>query len=280
MANQLYCEYKVHLQHTHPEVVIELPSLEWGEAGHAGLASVAEPITAEEIDEALATGKELALCEWTLEGVFREARLRGRPDFFAFAGKDARLLLDFKFSGTGQPFPDQIFQVELYALLAEQMGFRIDELCLGVVKFPRHRTGGGLRDAVRAKADLLRAFETDGTLFDVAARCERERAALLRRRGGQVAAEGDGWTAYLFRFDRTKAEKGLNWSLDFWLQEREPIPETRLPNKCFACPFNALALCEHALKPADEAFEVRRDIDDTVHVTRPPAVRPRRARED
>src|SRR5262249_55923689 len=132
-----------------------------------------------------------------------------------------------------------------------------------------------LSDAARAKADLLRAFERDGTLLDIAERCERERTALLRRRGGQVAAEGDGWTAYLFRFDREKAEKELDWALDFWLQGREPIPETRLPNKCFACPFNALALCEHALKPADEAFEVRRESDGTVHVTRPAVARAR-----
>src|SRR5262245_6574478 len=107
MASQFYCEYKVHLQRSHPEVIVELPALEWGELSHTGLVSVAKPITQDEIAKAIRDGKELAICEWTLEGRFRDAPIRGRPDFFAFHGKKARMLLDFKFTGLDRPFKDQ-----------------------------------------------------------------------------------------------------------------------------------------------------------------------------
>src|SRR5205085_7974602 len=86
IGEQLYCEYKVHLRRTHPEVLLDLPSLEQGEESHAALGSQAVPITREEIERSIKEGKKLALCEWTLEGVFREVPIRGRPDVFSFEG--------------------------------------------------------------------------------------------------------------------------------------------------------------------------------------------------
>src|SRR2546430_17554035 len=84
IADQLYCEYKVHLRRTHPEVHIESAALDWGEANHAALAAQAAPVTPEEVERSIREGKKLALCEWTLEGTFRDVPIRGRPDFFPF----------------------------------------------------------------------------------------------------------------------------------------------------------------------------------------------------
>jgi hypothetical protein len=64
IAQQYYCEYKVHLKRLHPEVQIELPALELGEVSHAALASQAEPITPAEVEQSIRTGKKVALCEW------------------------------------------------------------------------------------------------------------------------------------------------------------------------------------------------------------------------
>src|SRR5215467_14262926 len=61
IGDQLYCEYKVHLRRTHPEVRLELPSLEQGEEHHAALASQAVPVTREEIERSIREGKKLAL---------------------------------------------------------------------------------------------------------------------------------------------------------------------------------------------------------------------------
>ncbi len=98
IAKQYYCEYEVHLKRLHPEVRIELPTLDDGEEGHAALASEAKPITQAELEQEIRAGKKLAISEWTMEARCQDVLLRGRPDFLAVDGKTAVLLLDFKFS--------------------------------------------------------------------------------------------------------------------------------------------------------------------------------------
>jgi hypothetical protein len=119
IAQQDYCEYKVHLARLHPEVEIHLGALEAGTASHTDLVSDAQPVTDAEIAEAIKGGKQLAICEWMLEGVFHGVTVRGRPDFLALKGKKAHLVLDFKFSRARDPFRDQRAQAQTYALLAE-----------------------------------------------------------------------------------------------------------------------------------------------------------------
>ena len=85
VADQMYCEYKVHLAHTHPEVIVAVEAIEAGEQGHASLVADAEPITPEEIEKAVAAGRQLVVCEWTLEGIVHDVTLRGRPDLLSVA---------------------------------------------------------------------------------------------------------------------------------------------------------------------------------------------------
>ena len=141
IANQCYCEYKVHLTLLHPEVQIDLPPLELGEESHLALTGQAEPITAAEIEQSIQTGKKLAICEWVLEGCFHGVRIRGRPDFFALKGKKAPDTPTSN-SPAKTPFHDHEFQAAIYALLAESMGFSTDQLFLGIVMFPPSGRGG------------------------------------------------------------------------------------------------------------------------------------------
>jgi hypothetical protein len=268
VAQQYYCEYKVHLTRLHPEVLIDSPPLESGEASHAALASQAEPVSPAEIEQAIRTGKKLALPEWVLEGSFQGVRIRGRPDFFAFEGKKAVLLLEFKFSSAKQPFRDQEVQAELYALLAKSADFSTEGLCFGVVLFPPAWIGGGFQEAASTKGEMLRLCNNDGTLHTIHERCGQAREALLIGRTKQMTVKGDGWTAFLHRFDTERAAKNLTWALGYWLGQRGPIPVKRYPNKCFACPFNAAGLCEHALRAPDPGFEVERRQDGRIFVFR------------
>jgi len=190
IADQLYCEYKVHLRRTHPEVRVESAALDWGEANHAALAAQAAPVSAEEVERAIAEGKKLALCEWTLEGTFRGVALRGRPDFFAFEGRRAQLVLDFKFSGGDRPYRSQEVQASVYAFLAGEMGFDTSELCYGIVLFPPHARRLGPGDAARAKEDRLRSLQADGTLADIYDRCAEARQRLLARRYRKQSVDG------------------------------------------------------------------------------------------
>jgi hypothetical protein len=268
IADQLYCEYKVHLSHLHPEVEVGLAAQELGEAGHSGLMSVAKPISRPEIDKAVEEGRHLAVCEWTLEGVYQGVKLRGEPDYFEFEGKQGLLLLDFKFTRSQRLFRGQEFQAEVYSILAGLAGFSTDELFCGVVRFPHQLTGANRDEVVRAKAEMLRKFQADGTLFKVQDRCAREREEMLARGFSKRVAEDAGWEVHLARFDRPRAEAALDDALGFWLKEREPVPESRIRNKCRACAYNAAGLCRYALAEADPTFRVRREPDGKVLVSR------------
>jgi len=268
VAEQSFCEYKVHLNRLHPEVRIESPPLEFGEANHAVLASQAEPVTAAEIDRAIRTGKKLVLSERELEGSFQGVRILGRTDFFTLEGKKALLLLDFKFSRAKEPFRNQEVQVELYALLAGSMGFSTEELCFGIVLFPSAEPTGALHEAAAMKADMLRFLNESGTLHEISERCEQARRSLLSGRKKHLTVDGNGWTAFLYRFDAAKATKDLTWALGYWLSDREPIPVKRYPRKCVACPFNAVGLCEHALAEPAPSFDVQRRPDGQIFVFR------------
>lgn len=267
IADQYYCEYKVHLGRTHPEVRVESLALDWGEANHAALASQAVPISPAEIERSIREGKKLALCEWTLEGVFRDVPIRGRPDFFAFEGTNAHLLLDFKFSGGDRPYRSQEVQAALYALLAESMGFATAALWYGIVLFPRRGARSNLEGAARTKEDRLRSLQANGTLAAICERGEETRKSLQPGRARKAIAEGTGWTLFLYRHDRAAAEKDLNWALGFWLGERAPVAEKRYARKCVACPFNAAGLCEQALAPAGDRFRVERGQEGTITIS-------------
>lgn len=265
IADQFYCEYKVHLANEHPEVRPWLPALVLGDEGHAALEAEAVPISEAEVQQAVRDGKTLAVCEWALEASLDGVPVRGRPDLIHFQGHDAQLLLDFKFGDPShRPFLNQIVQLEVYALLLEGVGFRIDDLVMGVVRLPRPAEGFEGKDA------FLAGLAHSGTLPALHRQAMLERAALLDRGWRERSVPGAGWTTYLYRFDRVQAQRHLGWALPFWRGQREPEPERERPNKCRACPYNAVHLCPHALADADPAFRIQPLPDGQILVTRAP----------
>jgi hypothetical protein len=115
---------------------------------------------------------------------------------------------------------------------------------------------------------MLQSFNEDGSLHKIYQRCEQARTSLLASRAKTQTVESEGWKAFLFRYDSDKATKDLGWALEYWLSQREPVPVKRYPRKCFACPLNAVALCEHALQAPDATFQVLRRPDGRVFVHR------------
>jgi hypothetical protein len=178
----------------------------------------------------------------------------------------AILLLDYKFSRAKRPYRNHKVQAEIYALLAESMGFSTEELCLGIVLFPQAGFGYGFQDTASAKADKLRSFRADGTLRRIYESCEQARTALLTGRDKPATIKSESWNAFLYRYNAKKAAKDLAWALEYWTGVREPIPQEDRPRKCFACPMNAVRLCEHALDEPDPGFRVQRSPDGQISV--------------
>ena len=106
------------------------------------------------------------------------------------------------------------------------------------------------------------------TLQKIYQHCEEARAALVAGGTKKKTVESEGWKAFLYRFDSDKAAKDLTWALGYWLDERDPIPVKRWPRKCFACPLNAVGLCEHALQEPDPGFKVQQGPNERVFVYR------------
>ena len=254
IAEQFYCEYKVHLKRLHPSVRIELPALEHGEKGHEILSGAAAPIAPAEVEQAIDAGKALAMCEWNMEGQFQDVLIRGRPDFFAFEGKNAILLLDFKFSRAKTPFRNHTVQAEVYGLLAQSMGFSTEQLCLGIVLLSPAEPANALQLAPSAKDALLSTFHDGGTLDEIYALCKQEAKRLVTSGIEDKKIESRSWTAHLFRYDQRRIERDLGWALQYWLSQREPIPEKNYPKKCMACPLNQMRLCDKALQEPDSDF--------------------------
>ncbi len=269
IAEQYYCEYKVHLKKLHPEVQIRLPSLEQGEVSHEELASLAQPMSAAEITATIQAGKKIAIAEWVLEGRFRDVLIRGRPDFIAFNEKKVTLILEFKFTAARRPFQDHEVQAEIYSLLAQGMGFDTGELYFGIIIFPPFIRGPSPSEAALAKSTMLEFFKEDGTLDKIAGQCSQAREAAIQTKQRRAQVEGDPWRAFLYKFSPKKATKDLDWALGYWLSEREPAPVTDYPKKCYSCPLNAANICEHALEGPDRAFIVQRDPGGRVYVSRP-----------
>jgi len=270
IADQFYCEYKVHLKLLHPEVREQQVALELGDAAHAALAARGEPVSLSQIQEAIRTGKKLDILEQTLVAQFRGVEIRGRPDRYRLKGQEALLLLDFKlkrrksFVTKAQgPFLDNAVQAEIYGwLLGEHMGLRTEQLCLGIVL---------VADPVSLVRDsLLRAWEKDGTLDHILQRCWEARATLLREKRPLVIVEGPEWKAFLWRYEPGELEKHLDWALGYWLEERDPLPvrDKKDRKKCATCHFNAVGFCEYALSRPDDRFRIERRANGEIIVKR------------
>src|SRR5262249_7469340 len=143
------------------------------------LASEAEPITGPQVEDAIQTGKRLAICEWPLEGSFEGVLIRGQPDFFEFEGTKANLLLEFKFSNAPTPFRDHQVQVQTYGLLAEARGFFSKELVLGIVMLQPVRFDSGSGDHALAKMAALAFLNSRGALHEIHQQCQQARRQLM-----------------------------------------------------------------------------------------------------
>lgn len=259
IADQWYCELKTHLKYEHPELEFKFAALDDGGDGHAAIASIGVPTPADVIEADLAAGKPVEVFEWILEGEVDGVKIRGKPDLIDVAKREARLVYEFKFSRSDKFWPSYDVQAWIYALLLGANGFAVDKAVTAIVLFPSFSVGGGLDEAARGKAAIVQSMATDGTLAEIVDECKRGRTALLQSGATTRLLEFDECKVRLQRFDAAKATEKIRWAWGYWTGEREPLPVTKTPGKCRACPMNAAKLCNSALAPPHDSFSVRRN---------------------
>ncbi len=262
MASQFYCEYKVHLNRLHPQVVNEIPQLQIGTMGHAELTSEAVPVTKAEIDKRINQGQNLVICEKDLQAEFEGVQVTGRSDFFVVHRNRSLLIMDFKFTKSLRPYTDQIAQVQIYALLSELMGFIPDELVLGVVLLPPVVSDPEIAASSMGKLLEMQQQIKRGTLQIVCQACERARNTMLESNTDKIELTSEGARIFLNRYNSEQAKQFTKWAMEYWLGKREPLPVAKMPfdswkKKCKSCQFNAAGLCEHALDTPSKEMVAR-----------------------
>jgi hypothetical protein len=257
LASQWYCEQKIDLKYLHPEVRIVSPALERGTEGHHALSADAAPIARQELEARLSSGEDVYLQESRFTAPIHDAPVIGVPDLIHLKGRDARLILEFKFSRRDTLFLDRFIQAQTYGLLLEGSGYKMDgAVCVvGVLPSPGMRDpGGSTRDALRK----------NGVLDTILGRSALLRDRLIRSPGSLVSLRtrevGSG-TLHAFRYDPLSARRHLRWAIDYWQGRREAVPTTHA-SKCRSCAFNAAGLCAKARSIPDPRLSVQPRVFD------------------
>lgn len=221
IGGQFYCEKKVDLEKEHGEV--ETPEKQRGSETHEKAAEDAVEVEMDEVWDAIERGDRQVLLESPFVGEAADFVVVGIPDAIVFDEGKPQLIFDRKTTSIpNRLFKNQRIQVWLYGYMLQSIGFEIDELRLAILTHEQHlddETGKQLQEMV-----LHGLIEL-----------EEGRNAMLEDSAANV---------YCFDYDPIDHIEDLQWALEYWRQERKPIP-TENPSKCRSCPYQDI--CPNSL---------------------------------
>ena len=213
LASQFYCEQKVALTQEHGDV--PTPAKVRGTATHEAAAAAAEPISDEEFWAAMERGDRTILVESPLVSEAAEFLLSGIPDAVLFDDGKPQLLFERK--TTARPdrlYKNQHFQAWLYGFMLDSLGYDTDELTVAILS---HEQSLNATIATELQELVLNGYTemSPGSHELMAA----SRAVL-----------------HLSEFSIAEYIEDLDWALDYWRNDRDPMPTT-VAAKCRACEY-------------------------------------------
>jgi hypothetical protein len=257
-AEQAYCEKRVDLWLKDPGNLVSIPKqiegkvpgavfqqelADVGTQFHQAASDKAAPISRSDLKADLRAGKSVILVESPFSASYRKLPLAGVPDAVCFDGRNAACVIEYKVTDSNQLQTSHRVQLLLYGYLLEQESFGVGDLLLICALVPR---------AHGAWAESLNDTEAEGLVSIIRSTSEQLVASEPSHRNwhqGNVRVS-DGVTVWLrvFRYERSVAERELQFFSDFWLGRR-PAKPTSKPGKCTVCLYNACSLCPDALVP-------------------------------
>lgn len=213
LASQFYCEQKVALTREHGDV--PTPAKARGTATHEAAAAAAEPISDEEFWAAMERGDRTVLVESPLVSEAAEFLLSGVPDAVLFDDGKPQLLFERK--TTARPdrlYKNQRFQAWLYGYMLDRLGHDTDELTVAILS---HEQSLNATIATELQELVLRGY-----------------AELAP--GSHELTNAPRSVLHLSEFSPVEYVEDLDWALEYWRDEREPIPTT-VAGKCRACEY-------------------------------------------
>lgn len=216
VGGQFYCEKKIHLEQEHGEV--ETPEKQRGSETHEKAAEDAVEVEMDDVWDAIERGERQVLLETPFVGEAADFVVSGIPDAIVFEDGRPQLIFDRKTTSIpDRLFKNQRIQVWLYGYIVQSLGFDIEDLRIAILAHDQRldaETGKQLQQMV---------------LHDLAALDE----------GRNKIFDDPATFVYLFDYDPTDHLEDLQWALEYWRNEREPVP-TQNAAKCRSCPYSTV----------------------------------------
>lgn len=209
IAQQYFCEKKVEMQYLYGKIETEAKIL--GSEGHETLLIDTIRVKREDLWKKIYEDKPIIVHEMFLLSKYKDVVLAGKPDIIIFKNGLPLILFEFKFTRSTRPFRNQHVQARTYGVLLKNLGFDTGQLLYAIVKsHPETKNDETLKQ---------RVSET------------------VLKNGLEAGIFTTGKTKiFISNFNQTEAERDLDWAIEFWKKQREPIP-TRNSNKCRACEY-------------------------------------------
>lgn len=216
IATQFYCEQQVDLARTYGDR--ENEEMVVGSEGHEAAIEHAVETTWDDLWTEIEERPDIHPIEMSLYGKTDSVYLIGCPDYLAFRNHSPRVLIERKFSGAPDyVYKNEAFQAWLYCYLLDEMGFDTERLTYVVVKIPRSKT------PVTPLLQLADQLVVEEVLAD----------------GTEASFEplpDEPIQAYPTAYTRQEHYEDLQWALEYWREERDPIPTSKAA-KCRPCDF-------------------------------------------
>lgn len=216
IATQFYCEQQVDLARTYGDRRNE--AMATGSERHKAAIEHAHEITWEELWTEIEERPDVHPIEMGLYGYRDSVHLVGRPDYLAFRNHVPRVIIERKFSNA----PDQVYKSEalqawLYCYLLDEMGFETEHLTYVVVKMPRSTTPD------------VSMLQVTGPLVVGQILADGAEASFEPVSEEPIQAHPTAYTCEAH-------EEDLDWALEYWRNERDPIPTSNAA-KCRPCDY-------------------------------------------
>jgi len=212
IAEQYYCEVKVHNEYKFGEISTE--AKEEGRKIHEELIKM-KPINIEKLVH-LIKSRSLYSCTFPVYAKINELTIIGVPDLIVFKNLIPYLLIELKTTcrNINEVWLDEKIQIKTYAYALDYMGFDCNRLSLIIIKIKRDKN-----IPPREILDIVIISHLTNKLNKL-----------------KVIEKKLNFRTYNIAYSKEEILKKLYWAKDYWLEKRNPIP-TRNINKCKACPY-------------------------------------------
>ncbi len=212
IAQQFFCEMKVHLKYTSGDV--ESDETKVGKEIHMELLKGQKMMLDETLSK-IHAGEPLHVSNFPVIALVDGVVITGIVDAVLFRESRPEYIVELKTGRGLKVFKDNFVQVRAYTLALERMGFDCSESKMVLIK---------VRRSLRDPSLINEILET----------------LMLELHPKDIFPDyGQKFVVAIIEFtdkEREKAIEEVKWALKYWLGKRDPVPTTNA-NKCHSCPY-------------------------------------------